>query len=89
MSKRSGKQIKELVALRNKGVGWGVLAREAGVKPSDLNKLRVRIAKKGKIKAKRQTKQQKQLKQDAPKKGRKEKVLKKSGNKKPPRKPKR
>lgn len=53
LSKQSGKGIREIAALRGQGVGWGMMAKRVGVKPSDLNKLRVRIRKETAIKKKK------------------------------------
>jgi hypothetical protein len=64
LAKRSGKKINDVAALHSKGVGWGVLAKRLGVRPSDLNKLRVQIKKNRKAAVKRQKiiKEQKKIK---------------------------
>ncbi len=45
LSKYSGRGIRDIAALRGQGVGWGMMAKRVGAKPSDINKLRVRIRK--------------------------------------------
>lgn len=45
LSNHTGKNIKSIAAMRNKGVGWGVLAKDLAVQPSALNKFRVAIRK--------------------------------------------
>jgi len=50
LAKQSGKSVNDVAALHSKGVGWGVLAKRLGVKPRDLNKLRVKQKKQEKVK---------------------------------------
>jgi len=49
LARKTGRNINDIAALqKSKGVGWGVLAKRLGVRPSDLNKLRVREKKREK-----------------------------------------
>lgn len=49
LAKKTGKKVNDVAALHSRGVGWGVLAKRLGVRPSDLNKLRVQQKKQEKI----------------------------------------
>ena len=42
LAKQSRKSITNVAALRSKGIGWGVLAKRLGVRPSALRKLIVK-----------------------------------------------
>lgn len=55
LSKQSGKNIRNIAAMRNKGVGWGVIAKNLNIQPAALNKFRVTTKKclEAKIKAKK------------------------------------
>lgn len=66
LAKQSGKSVNDVAALHSKGVGWGVLAKRLGVRPSDLNKLRVQKKKREKAVVKEQTREQIKLKIQAP-----------------------
>lgn len=50
LSRMTKKNIRKVAALKGKGIGWGALAKEMGVKPSTLNKFRVQIKKQQKTK---------------------------------------
>ena len=73
LAKKTGKNISDIMALHSKGVGWGVLAKRLGVRPSDLNKLRVEMKKQKKAVVKEKA----QLKIHVPAGGVKEKGKKK------------
>ena len=45
LARYSDRGIREIAALRGQGVGWGLMAKRVGAKPSDINKVRVRIRK--------------------------------------------
>ena len=45
LHKKSGKSIDELVRNRRPGQGWGELAHQLGIPPSELNKMRVAMNK--------------------------------------------
>lgn len=62
LAKQSGKGIRDIAALRGQGVGWGVMAKKVGAKPSDINKMRVRIRKETAIKKKKVERKQERIK---------------------------
>jgi len=45
LRKRSGKSLEDLIRNRRPGQGWGELAHELGIHPSELNKMRVAMKK--------------------------------------------
>jgi hypothetical protein len=52
LARKTNMNINDIVVLqKSKGVGWGLLAKRLGVRPSDLNKLRVREKKREKAAA--------------------------------------
>jgi len=59
LAKQTGKKVNDVAALHSRGVGWGVLAKRLGVRPSDLNKLRVQHMK-------QENREQKQININAP-----------------------
>jgi len=58
LAKHTGKHINDVAALHGQGVGWGVLAKRLGVRPSDLNKLRVQQKKTEKVIIREKTREQ-------------------------------
>jgi len=48
LHKRSSKSIEELIKNRKPGQGWGNLAHQLGIPPSELNKMRVAMKKEAK-----------------------------------------
>lgn len=47
---KTGKSVRELIRNRKPGQGWGQLAHQLGIHPSELNKMRVAMKKKWKQK---------------------------------------
>lgn len=45
LGKHTGKSIKEIIKNRKPGQGWGELAHQLGIPPSELNKMRVAMKK--------------------------------------------
>jgi len=66
IAKQSGTAINSVAALHSKGVGWGVLAKRYGVKPSALNKLRVRKMKQEKTVIREQAREEQKIKTHIP-----------------------
>ena len=58
LARQSGRKVRDIAAVHEKGVGWGALAKRVGVRPSDLNKLRVRMRKERKEAIREQKKNQ-------------------------------
>jgi hypothetical protein len=60
LHKQSGKSITSLIKKRKPGQGWGELAHQLGIPPSELNKMRVAMKKEWKEEEKAQKKEHKQ-----------------------------
>lgn len=64
LHKESGKSITSLIKNRKPGQGWGELAHQLGIPPSELNKMRVAMKKEWKEKEKEKKKEQKEKEKD-------------------------
>jgi len=68
LHKQSGKPVSLMIRNRKPGQGWGKLAHELGIHPSELNKMRVAMKKEWKAKEKAEKKEKENIEKGATKK---------------------